>query len=253
MRNKIWQFVFIAFLIWLLDQLFLFQPNWFFIAISAAVLIIVINVKQIVVKHSKRFWPQFILSPILFHLAAVFFSSILINQVLIQFVFLIEAGFLFVYFKNIYYYLAFGAPEREMKLRKLLLSASFLSFFAAASFLYSLPIFLNLSFWLIFCLFIFLVFLFFVQLLIFIANLKEREELLFLGVNTLILAELAGVLLLLPLNYGVRGLLLALIFYSLILFNNWRREDRLDLKSLRWPLIIGTILILIILLSARWL
>lgn len=75
----------------------------------------------------------------------------------------------------------------------------------------------------------------------------------FLTINSLVLSETAGALLLLPLSFNVRGLLLSLVFYSLVLFNNWRREKRLNIKNLKWSLAIGIFLILLILLSARWL
>ncbi len=75
----------------------------------------------------------------------------------------------------------------------------------------------------------------------------------FLAINSLVLSEAAGALLLLPLSFNVRGLLLSLVFYSLVLFNNWRREKRLNIKNLKWSLAIGIFLILLILLSARWL
>lgn len=253
MRNKIWQFSFITFFIWLLSQLFLWQPDLFFVALGLSVLMIVLTVRQIITQNSKFFWPWFIASPILFYLAATFYSAILANHYWIQLILAANAYILFVYFKNIYYHLAFGAPEREAKLRKVLLSASFLSFFAAAATLYALPIFLNLSFWSIFFIFIFLIALFFAQRLLLIPTGKNSDEVLFLGINTIVLTEISGALLLLPLNYNVRGLLLALMFYSLILFNNWRREARLNLKNLKWPLVIGISMILIILLSARWL
>lgn len=253
MRNKIWKFSFIVFLIWLSNQFFVWQPDLFFVALAFSGTLIILTIRRIINENSKYFWPWFIASPILFYGAATFYATILTNFYWIQFIFLLTAYILFIYFKNIYYYLAFGAPERENKLRKILLSASFLSFFAAAATLYAFPIFLNLSFWSIFFLFILLIGLFFIQRLWFIPVKKSSEEIVFLSINTLILAEISGALLLLPLSYNVRGLLLALIFYSLILFNNWRREARLNFKNLKWSLIIGLSMIFVILLSARWL
>ncbi len=253
MQKKIWQFGFLAFLIWLLSQSFLRWPDFFFVAVSLSVLLIILAVLKTISRYGKAFWPRLALSPVLFYLSAVFFSSILINNFWIQFIFAACSFFIFVYFKNIYYHLAFGAPEREAKLRKLILSASFLSFFASASALYALPIFLNLSFWLIFLFLILLSFSFFFQMLTFIGDRKNKEEILFLTINSLVLSEAAGALLLLPLSFNVRGLLLSLVFYSLVLFNNWRREKRLNVKNLKWSLTIGIFLILLILLSARWL
>jgi len=57
----------------------------------------------------------------------------------------------------------------------------------------------------------------------------------------------------LPLNFNILGLLVALMFYLLILLNDWREENKLNLKNIKWPIIIGSLIIIIILLSARWL
>lgn len=252
MNKKIPFILFITFLLWLLNQLFVFLPNLFFISLSLAVLLITLIIKNLIPKNSVKFWPLLIISPILFYLTASFYSAILTSQLWIQFIFLINAYFIFAYLKNIYYFYSFGAPEREIKLRRLLLSFSFLAMFGASAVLYSLPIFLNLSFWSIFVLLVVICFIIFGQLAIFLKTDYYKREVLFLGLDTLILSEFAGVFLLLPLSYNVRAFLLAIIFYNLILFNNWRREGRLTFNNLKWPLFSTALIIFVILFSARW-
>jgi hypothetical protein len=129
-------------------------PDFFFVAVSLSVLLVILAVLKTISRYGKAFWPRLALSPILFYLSAVFFSSILINNFWIQFIFATCSLFIFVYFKNIYYHLAFGAPEREIKLRKLILSASFFSFFVPRVCSLCFANFSNLSFWLIFIFFI---------------------------------------------------------------------------------------------------
>lgn len=237
-------------LLWALSELFVIKPGLFFVSITIAVLIIVLTVKKLVGGQKIVFWPLLTISPILYYLSAAFYSAILTNQLWIQVVLALSAYAAFSYLKNIYYFFSFGAPEREVKLRKFILSFSFLAFFASAATLYALPIFLNFSFGLIFLLLVLLGGLFFFQLDILAKN--QKDSWLFWLLNAIILGELSGVLILLPLSFNVRGILAAIFFYSLILFNNWRVEGRLNRRNLRWPIILVFLLIFIILFSARW-
>lgn len=250
MPRKIPFLFFNSALIWALSELFIIKPGLFFVSIALSVLVIVLTVKKLVGRQRIVFWPLLTISPILYYLAATFYSAILTNQWWIQLILVSSAYAVFSYLKNIYYFFSFGAPEREVKLRKFILSFSFLAFFAAAATLYALPIFLNFSLGFIFLLLFLLGGLFFAQLNILARN--HRESWLFWSLNTIILGELSGVLLLLPLSFNVRGILAAIFFYGLILFNNWRSEGRLNFRNLRWPIILTFLLIFIILFSARW-
>ncbi len=242
----------IPFSLWVLDEIFLFKPDFFFIALALGLLIIAFGVRSIMKKQSAKFWPAFIFPPALFFLSFSFYSALLVSRFWIQAIFLLIAWFVFYYLQNIYYHFSFGAPEREMKLRRLLASGAFLSAFALAATLFGLPIFLSWSFFLLLLLFVLVSIVLFGQFFI-LDNKISREEKIFWGINVLVLAEMASVLFLLPLNYNILGLLLALIFYFLIFAGEIRLAGRLNYKNLKWPIIIGTIIIILILLSARWL
>lgn len=250
MPKKITFIFFNSFLILGLSELFILKPSLFFVCVSLSILALVIAVRSLIGRHREVFWPLLTISPILYYLSAAFYSAILTNQLWIQVVLALSAYAAFSYLKNIYYFFSFGAPEREVKLRKFILSFSFLAFFASAATLYALPIFLNFSFGLIFLLLVLLGGLFFFQLDILAKN--QKDSWLFWLLNAIILGELSGVLILLPLSFNVRGILAAIFFYSLILFNNWRVEGRLNRRNLRWPIILVFLLIFIILFSARW-
>ena len=226
--------------------------KFFFIALSFGVLFITFGVRTFIKNRGAKFWPVFILPPVLFFLSFSFYSSIIISYFWIQVIFLLIAWFIYSYFQNIYYYFSFGAPEREVKIRRLMVSGSFLSTFAIAATLYGLPIFLSWPFILLLLSFIVISLALFGQFFIFSKNIN-REQKIFLGINILVLAEFVGIFYLLPLNFNILGLLVAIIFYLLFLLNDWRGENRLDFKNLKWPIIISSLVIIFILLSARWL
>ncbi len=252
MKKNSFYLVFAPILLWLLNELYILEPSLFFVSLSFSLLIIAFFVRLIVKKNSKRFWPLFVLTPALFYFSLSFYSAIIVGQFWIQLIFLINAWFVYSYLKNIYYYFSFGAPEREIKLRRLLTGGSFLSVFAIAATLYGLPIFLNWSFVVLLMIFVLFALALFSQFLVFSKDI-DNPQLLFLGIDVLVLAEFAGVFFLFPLNYNILGFLVAIIFYLLLLFNNWRLEERLVFKHLRWPIAVAGFIFIIMFLSARWL
>ncbi len=252
MKNNYWYLILVPFALWVLDEIFLFKPNFFFVALGLGVLIITLAVRYLTKQQNLRFWPVFILPPALFFLSFSFYGAIIISQFWIQVIFLLIVWFVFSYLQNIYYYFSFGAPERETKLQRLLMSGSFLTAFALAATLFGMPIFLSWSIWLLLLFFTLASFILFGQFLI-LAKEITREQKIFWGINVLVLVEIAGAFFLLPLNYNILGLLLAIIFFLLTLLDEWRLAGRLNTKNLKWPLILTTLIIVFILLSARWL
>lgn len=253
MTKKSLYLILAPFSLWILNEIFIFQPNFFFVSLSLGFLIIALSVKGIMKgNNSSKFWPVFMLTPVLFYLSLSFYSGILVSKFWIQIIFILNVWFVFAYFRNLYHHFYFSTPESEAKLRRLLKSGSFLSTFALAATLYGLPIFLSWNFALLLLLFIATGFVLFGQFLIFSKNI-DREQRIFLFLNILTLAEFAGVLFFLPLNSNTLGLIVALVFYLLTVFNDWRQENRLNFKNIKWPFIIMSVIIILILLSARWL
>lgn len=252
MKNKQLYLILIPFSLWLLDEIFFFKPGFFFVSLGLGLLIITLGVRTLIKDHGSKFWPAFILPPALFFLSFSFYSAIIASQFWIQVIFLFNVWFVFSYLKNIYYYFSFGAPEREVKLRHLLLNGSFLSAFAVAASLYGLPIFLSWPFALLLLGFALISFILFGQFFIFSRKI-EREQKIFWGLNVLVFTEIVGVISFLPLNYNVLGILAAIVFYLLIIFDDWRSENKFGYKNMKWPVIVGSLIIIIILLSARWL
>lgn len=240
------------FFLWALDEIFLFKPEFFFVSLILGVLIITISVKAITKKNNVKFWPIFILAPALFFLSLSLYSAIIVRPFLIQVCFILNVWFVFLYLKNLYYHFHLPTDNGEEKLRRILKSGSFLSTFALSATLYGLPIFLSWNFALLLLYFIAASFILFGQFLLF-SNNVNKEQKAFLLIDVIILAEFAGVLFFLPLDHNTLGLLVAIVFYMLILFNDWRDENRLNFKNIKWPLIISFLVTSLILLSARWL
>jgi hypothetical protein len=238
--------------LWVLNEIFIFQPNFFFVSLSLGLMVITFSVRGIMKENRSKFWPVFMLPPALFYLSLSFYSGILVSQFWIQAIFVLNVWFVFSYFRNLYHHFNFPTPESEAKLRRLLKSGSFLSTFALAATLYGLPIFLSWNFSFLLLPFIAASFIIFGQFLIFAKDI-DREQIIFFIINVLVLAEFTGVLFFLPLNYNTLGLLVALVFYLLIIFNDWRFENRLNFKNIKWPLIILLVITILVLLSARWL
>ncbi len=252
MKNNNFILFLVPFFLWVLDEIFLFRPEFFFVSLGLGFLIIALTVRTLLKSNRAQFWPLFIITPALFYLSFSFYSTILVSQLWIQIIFLLNAWFIFSYLRNIYFYFSFGAPEREIKLKRLLSSGAFLSTFALGANLYGLPIFLSWPFVLLWLAFVVLSIALFGQFLMF-ADKINREQKIFLGINILLLAEFAGILFFLPLNYNILGLSIAIVFFLLTLINDWRETDQLVWKNLRYPVIISSIMIIFIFLSARWL
>ncbi|MEI6529190.1 MAG: hypothetical protein WCN88_02150 [Candidatus Falkowbacteria bacterium] len=252
MKNNYWYLILTTFALWALNEIFYFKPDFFFVSLALAVIIITFYIRALARKKSEKFWPVYVLTPVLFYLSFSFYSAIIVSQFWIQAIFLLNAWFIFSYLKNLYYYFSFGAPERESRLKRLLVSGAFLSTFALASNLYGLPIFLSWPFFLLLIAFMVICLGLFGQFFVFSKNV-DREQKIFLGINILVFAEFAGVLFFLPLNFNILGLMVALVFYFLIMLNDLRVEYRLNFKNVKWPLIILSAVIILTLLSARWL
>jgi len=252
MKKNYLYLILAPFVIWVLEEIFFFEPSFFFLSLSLSLLIIAFSVRSIIKKYRSKFWPALILAPASFYISFSFYSAIIISQFWIQTIFLLVALFIFFYLRYIHLYFSLATEGGEAKLRQLLLIGSFLSSFAFAATLYALPIFLSWSSLLLLGIFIVVGACLFGQLLVFKKRV-DKDKIIFWGINVFVLTEFAGIFFLLPLNYNILGVLLAIIFYLLVLFDEWREEDRLNWKNLKWPVVIACLIFVLIFLSARWL
>lgn len=238
--------------VWLLCQMFLLKPNSFYFAIALGIILILVSVAKFLKKSSKRNWFNFLISPILFFLSLSFYSTVLTNRFWIQVIFIFIAWFIFNYLRNLSNYIVDNNNDNTERLDNTLLIGGFLSIFASSAFLYTMPAFLNWSLWKILVFFIPIAFLLFNQFLS-IRNINFRTNGSMIILDALVLVEIFWALSLLPLNFNILGCLLAIFYYLLFIVNRLHWRDSLNLKNVKIPLVLATVVLILLLLTARWL
>jgi hypothetical protein len=237
-----------AFVLWMLEEIFIRRPEFFFISLSLGALVI-IGMAKYLSRNEKGAWLSWSLPPLLLFLAGSFYAAIIVSLPLIQTIFAFSAVFFFFYFRTLAAWPA--GPERGFHLRRLIQVESFLACFAFAATIYSLPAFLSWPFFYLLLLFVVVAAALFGQFFFFLDR-GRQEERSFFFVNVLVLSEIVGVLYLLPLDFNILGLFAAIAFYILVIFTDWRRQGRLNWRHLRWPFFIGAGIAALVLLTSRW-
>ncbi|MFA5024528.1 MAG: hypothetical protein WC523_06275 [Patescibacteria group bacterium] len=242
----------VAFILWLFDQVFFWQAQFFYIMLALGGILIIFSIKHLVEKNKTPDWLPLIVPPILFWLAGSLYVAIIPNAVWIQTIFLVEVWLIYSYLKNLYYHLAYAAPERIEKIDNLLLSGGFLSAFAFGSVLYGLPAFINTPFAILLLAFLPLAGLLFIQFWPY-KKINWQRKRYFFGIVVLLLMEIAAVYYFLPLNFNILGLLLALSYYFLLTITRLFWQDELKRERLKLPLIFCALIFALVLLTSRWL
>ncbi len=239
-------------LVLLLCELFLREPAFFYSALALGALLIVLALKYIG-PPGKINWLLFMILPLLFFISFATYTSVIIGYFWIQLGFLLIFSFLFIYLRAVYYYANYEAEAQwSNKLDNLGIAGSFLVVFATAAVLFILPTFFNLSLWLM-LLSVALV----VTLLLFhFKSFKSGSAWpsgSVIGINVVILTELAWAFSLLPLNFNILALFLALAYYLDLTILRLERRGQLNRQSLKLPLVASLLLFIGLLLTARWL
>jgi len=244
---------FIAALILLgLNQVFFFYPSFFFSALALGALVIVFGTRYLARQKAFAYWPIFLIAPLLFFFSASLYASLLAGRFWVQLIFLLDAVFAAAYLNNLYYYFSEPNLARQEKLERLTLSGAWLTTFALGASLFGLPVFLDWPFSVLLALFCLAVLLSWLPFLFF-ASAKVKSAAPVFIISLAIVALLGEALSLLPLNFNILGFMAAIFAYFLLTINRLHWSQRLNRQSLKWPLIFSLILIIISLLTARWL
>jgi hypothetical protein len=245
--------VIIPLVIWTIGQMFLRLPSLFYCALAIGVLIIVLGVRLLAGK-GKHDWPLLAIAPVIFFLVFSCYLAIIIGNFWIQALLILIAWFLFNYFRNLYYYLTHKELEiiYENKLDNLLIASSFLTVFAAATTLFSLPEFINWPIWATILIIAAVIFLLFVQFKA-LKKIKSGSAQALAVIGVLCLAELAWGLSLLPLKFHLLGLFLAIAYYLILFIIRLHLRGALNRRVLRVPLILSAVAFIVLFLTARWL
>ena len=240
-------------LIFLLSESFLGWPKLFYISLTLGGLLIILGVKYII-GRGPLFWPSFIIAPLLFFWSWSVYAAMIVGNFWIQMIFLMIFCFLFSYLRTLYYYVAPrpGQPAEGEKFDNLLISGGFLTAFAAAAVLLDLPAFLNWPLYIMLPLWALLIWLLLIQFRPFKVGPSWPAGAL-TTLSVLALTELAGVISLLPLNFNILALFLAVAYYLCLMVIRLQARGNLNRRALQLPLILSALAILLLFLTARWL
>ena len=240
-------------LVWISCQLVLRWPTLSYSVLAVGALAIVLSVRYLS-ERGKHDWPLLAIAPTIFFVDFACYAAIIIGNFWVQSILLLIAWFLFVYLKNLYYYSTHKESESifEDKLDNLLIVGGFLSTFAAATVLFSLPIFITWPVWATILILAAQIGLSFIQFLP-LKKMNPEQAKVLIAANILGLSELAWGLSFLPLKFHLLGLFLAISYYLALFITRQHLRGSLSRKSLKLPLILSAIAFVILFLTARWL
>ena len=237
----------------LLLESFMLWPRFLIGAELVAVFWIIFLVRFLARQSSlgKKWWLHALLPGLLF-LSLSFCGAILVNQWLIQIVFLFLLIFLARYFNVLYGFFVKNDLKQIERLPNFSLSGGLLLVFVSISDIYSLQVFVSWSTWAIFGLSIlFLLLITYHNWQICQLNIKNNLSL-YLIVNLLLLQTIA-ILFFWPFNYQVLALVVTLIYYVLINCTRLYLSASLTKEKVRLYLLFSGLAFIFLILSARWL
>lgn len=191
--------------------------------------------------------------PLVFFWSFAAYAAVIVGMFWLQLIFILIAIFLFVWLRDLYYFANYPLePQWAGQLDNASLAGSFLAIFAFSAALLALPAFVSLPVWLmLLCLAIIF--------LLLLVNFKafrtgsDWPKFSLLSLHVLVLTELSWVIVLLPLNFNILGLFLALFYYLDLAIIRLDNSGRLNKASLRPLLIAGLLLFIGLFLTTRWL
>ncbi|MBU1684290.1 hypothetical protein KKC56_02385, partial [Patescibacteria group bacterium] len=132
------------------------------------------------------------------------------------------------------------------------LCGNFLTFFFTSSVIYGLQSFIHAPIWMLMIIITPIIFLMTYNIL-WINEINNKENFIFILINYLILAEITWSLSFLPLNYHIIALILSICYYVLVNLLKLYLKNILTYKTIKLYLISGCAGIILILLTAQWL
>ena len=238
--------------IFFLQEIYFFSPKLIYLVSVLAGLLIFFAIWQFsqASKTDNRWWNYLIL-PAVMSAAVMGYSVFLSNKLIIQVLFILNIIFLYLYLRYVYYYLLNPAVYEVFSIENISSYVNWLAFFLLASMVYGLESFLNLPIsWLV------LITMFFTALLIYqiiwANKIATRVGLAYILISCLILIELFWSISFLPLNYNIAGLCLAICYYVIVGLVKNQLLSKLDTAMVKMYLILGSVSLILVLLTAKW-
>lgn len=246
-----------SFLILLLLEVFWIYPKLFYyiLALLAAIPIISLWLFYLArVKEGKIL--TFFILPILFLSSSLFFSGVIPisgfwHKILIQIVFFINAGFIYLYLRYSFYFFITPYLFKDTAFKNISSFGAYLTSLFSFSSAFGLLSFLSLPIWLL--ILIIIVFVFFLTYASFWAErISLKASFLYIIVISFLIFQFSWALAFLPLSFYLIGLILSIIYYLIIKLSQFNFAGNLNKNTITRHLLFGVISIIIILLTAKW-
>lgn len=242
----------IPLLVFLLQEIYFFYPRLIYVIAVLAILLIFFVVWQFSrasIVDSQ--WWNYLILPAIMSMAVMAYSVLISNKLVIQLLFIFNIVFLYLYLRQVYYYLLNPPAYEVFSLENISSYINWLTFFLLAAMVYGLESFLNLPiFWLVLIMISAAALL--VYQIIWANKIEFRVGLPYILISCLILVELFWSVSFLPFNYNIAGLSLAVCYYIIIgLVKNYLL-DKLDAVKVKTYLILGLISLFLVLFTAKW-
>lgn len=199
----------------------------------------------------EKNWRDFYILPGLMSAAVVFYSILLSSKAVIQLLFALFIVLLYLYLRHAYYYLVRPIAYEPFSIENISSYGNFLTFFLFASAIYGLQSFLNTPVWIL-MLFMLLIVLLVIYQIVWANKINVKKAAYYILLTGLILIELFWSISFLPLNYNAAGLILAICYYVIIGLLRHYLLDKLDKNKVKLYLAVGTISLVAILFTSRW-
>ena len=235
-----------------LDEMYFFYPKLIYLAVIFINLLIFFTVWRFgAASQVDREWWNYLILPAVMSTAIIAYSVFLNSRSVIQLLFVLNLLFLYVYFRQIYYYLLKPRSYEVFSIENISSYASWLSFFFLAATVYGLESFLDFPIFYLALVVLAATALISYQI-IWVNKIELKKAWLYILISCLVLVELCWSISFLPFNYNISGLCLAICFYVVSGLTKNQLLDKLDAVRARMYLALGSISLLLILFTARW-
>ena len=189
--------------------------------------------------------------PSFFSFSLLVFVLVVPSSVVVQFLFLLNFLFLYIYFKSIYYFLFSSEFYKDNSLQNLSSYGNFLAFYFLSSAIYGMQILINASVFFLLFFVLLAVFLAFYQVF-WVNNIKKEKYFIYIPLGAMLLVEIAWAVPFLTLNYFVLALILSVSYYVLIGLFRFYLLEKLNKTLVKIYLSVSLLAIFLVLLTSRW-
>lgn len=234
-----------------LYEIFYLNPPFIYIGLFISNLLVAYTIRNLARSWNIKNWWDYCILPVFFISSLAIYTSLLINDILIQVLFIANFLFIFYYFKNLYFYFGKQAKYRYI-IQNFSSYGNFLIVFFLAAVIFGLQAFLDVPLWLLIGIFTVVMLLVIYEVLV-TNEIEIRPRLHFIFLLTLLMAEFAGAVYFFPFNYNVLGLIVAICYYISIGIIKFHLKNSLNPQAIKLYLTAGIASIVVVLLTTQWL